>query len=323
VWRVALLSCLVPVLAAAQPTDPVPATVDKPGAVELFEQGRAHLAEGNADAACKKFEQSLLKDPRAVGTLLNLALCNERQGKVASALGLFIEAYDRANEASSPEQRAAAEEHIATLRPLVPFLVLSRASAPLAGEKLLIDDKVVALDEKEVAVDPGTHDVTLTAPGRLPFETQVTAKVSARLKLTLPELAVPGTNVMVRESWRRPYGKFATITGGALVALAAGGLFFAKRRYDSQFDDPDGAGPMLPHCGSGPMTEQGLETCDRTGKSKIDSARTIGTTSAVIGGLGAVTLIAGVYLWISAPDGVIVTPVAGPEGAGLHASGRF
>lgn len=123
--------------------------IDKPAAVELFEQGRADLEAGNTDAACKKFEQSLRKDPRAVGTLLNLALCNERQGEVASALALFIEAYDRANEASSVEQRTAAEEHIATLRPLVPFLVLVRTGAPIAGEKLLIDDKVVALDEKE------------------------------------------------------------------------------------------------------------------------------------------------------------------------------
>jgi tetratricopeptide (TPR) repeat protein len=320
--RLALVLCLVPALALAQPVTDEPAAVDKPAAVELFEQGRVDLAAGNVDAACKKFELSLRKDPRAVGTLLNLALCNERQGKVASALTLFIEAFDRANEQSSVEQRTAAEEHIATLRPQVPFLVLSRTGTALPGEKLLIDDKVVALDEKEVAVDPGTHDVTLTAPGRLPFETQVSAKVSARVKLTLPELAIPKQGV-VRESWRRSYGKFATITGGVLVLAAGGGLLYATRRYDAQFEDPDGAGPKLPHCGSGPKTEAGLETCDRTGKSKVDSARTIGTTSAVVGALGAATLVAGVYLWISAPGAVVVTPVAGPEGAGVSVSGRF
>jgi tetratricopeptide (TPR) repeat protein len=314
----------VPAIAFAQPELGDPASLDKPAAVELFEQGRADLAAGKVDAACKKFEQSLRKDPRAVGTLLNLALCNERQGKVASALALFIEAYDRANESSSVEQRTAAEEHIATLRPQVPFLVLSRTGASLAGEKLLIDDKVVALDEKEVAVDPGTHDVTLTAPGRLPFETQVSAKVGARVKLVLPELAIPKQGVVrVRESWRRSYGKFATITGGVLVVAAGGGLLYATRRYDAQFEDPDGAGPKLPHCGSGPKTEGGLETCDRTGKSKVDSARTIGTTSAVVGALGAATLLAGVYLWISAPGAVVVTPVAGPESAGVSISGRF
>jgi tetratricopeptide (TPR) repeat protein len=317
-----VLCCLVPALARAQPAAEPPAAVDTPAAVELFEQGRADLAAGNVDAACKKFDLSLRKDPRAVGTLLNLALCNERQGKVASALALFIEAYDRANESSSIEQRVAAEEHIATLRPQVPFLVISRAGTALPGEKLLIDDKVVSLDEKELAVDPGTHDVTLTAPGRLPFETQVSAKVSARVKLTLPELAVPRPGV-VRESWRRSYGTFATITGGALVALAGGGILYARHRYDQQFDDPDGAGPKLAHCGSGPTTDDGLETCDRTGKSKVDSARTIGTTSAVIGGLGAATLVVGLYLWISAPSAVVVTPVAGPEGAGVRISGRF
>lgn len=173
-----------------------------------------------------------------------------------------------------------------------------------------------------MAVDPGTHDVTLTAPGRLPFETQVSAKVSARLKLTLSELAVPRSGVVrVRESRRRSYGKFATLTGGGLVVLAGGGIFFAKRRYDAQFDDPDGAGPMLAHCGSGPGNDQG-ETCDRAGKSKVDSARTIGTTSAVIGALGVATLAAGVYLWISAPDDVVVTPV-GARGCRRQRHGRF
>src|SRR5687768_12791848 len=96
---------VAPVYAQEPPAEP---PIDKPAAVKLFEEGRAELQAGRPDAACKKFEQSIRKDPRAVGTLLNLALCNERQGKIASALALFVEAYDRATEAGEAEQRAAA-----------------------------------------------------------------------------------------------------------------------------------------------------------------------------------------------------------------------
>jgi hypothetical protein len=285
------------------------ADVDKPGAAKLFEEGRAELAAGHPDAACKKFEQSLRMDPRAVGTLLNLALCNERQGKVASALALFIEAYDRANEADAVEQRKAAEEHIATLRPQVPMLVLSRAADPPQGAKLVIDDRVIALDEREVPIDPGTHDVTYTAPGRLPFETTLKASVSERVKLALPELQIPKPG-LVRESWRRTYGKPATIGGGALVALSVGGLVFAKHRYNKQFDSG--------HCGGRPQID-GHEVCDEIGKNGVDSARTIGTTASVVGIIGLVTAAAGAYLWFSAPDEVVVTPTAN----GLTVSGRF
>src|SRR5687768_14050398 len=145
---------VAPVYAQEPPAEP---PIDKPAAMKLFDEGRAELEAGRADAACKKFEQSIRKDPRAVGTLLNLALCNERQGKVASALALFIEAYDRANEANQVEQRRAAEEHIATLRTQVPVVAISYAGPHLTGEKLLIDDRVVAQDEREVPLDPGPH----------------------------------------------------------------------------------------------------------------------------------------------------------------------
>jgi hypothetical protein len=316
---VIVASCLVASIAHAQPSSDE--GVDKPAAVALFEEGRVALAAGNADLACKKFEQSLRKDPRAVGTLLNLGLCNERQGKVASALSLFIEAYDRATEAALPEQRRAAEEHITALRPQVPFLVIEHTAQPLAGAKLLVDDQVIALDDKEVPVDPGPHTITFTAPGRMPYETSVSVKVATRTKLRLPELAVPRQG-LVRESWRRTWGRPMTIGGGVLVLAGIGGVVFAKNRYDSQFEDPDGSGPMLPPCGQRPEID-GQQVCDREGKRAVDSARNLSTTASVVGALGLVTFVAGTYLWWSAPDAVVITPTIGHESAGVTLTGRF
>ena len=50
----------------------------------LFLKGKELLASGSVDEACSLFSESLRIDP-ATGTLMNLADCEERQGKFASA----------------------------------------------------------------------------------------------------------------------------------------------------------------------------------------------------------------------------------------------
>src|SRR5689334_6484425 len=53
-------------------------------AERFFEQGRAAMARGNFADACVAFEKSARLDP-AVGTLANLAMCQERLGRTAEA----------------------------------------------------------------------------------------------------------------------------------------------------------------------------------------------------------------------------------------------
>lgn len=53
-------------------------------AQELFDKGRKAFAQGRVDEACKAFEDSMAAEP-ANGTLLNLARCHERQGKLELA----------------------------------------------------------------------------------------------------------------------------------------------------------------------------------------------------------------------------------------------
>src|SRR5262245_31877335 len=54
----------------------------------LFEEGRSALAAGDLDLACARFRESNRLDP-AVGTVLNLADCEEKRGKLATAWTLF------------------------------------------------------------------------------------------------------------------------------------------------------------------------------------------------------------------------------------------
>jgi hypothetical protein len=306
------IACVVARSAAASPE--ATAEVDKPAAVRLFEDGRKLLAEGRADAACTKFEQSIRKDPRAVGTLLNLGLCNERQGKIATALALFIEALDRATEAGQDEQRAAAEEHIIALRPLVPIVAVSYATPPLDGEKLVVDDRVVAREQTELALDPGPHSIVFTAPGRLPHETTLVLKAATRVSLALPALAVPGDQ---RTNPRRLAGKIATIGGGGMLVGAGALALVARSSYRAQF-----AGDM-PRCGVAPPID-GREVCDAQGAAAVADARSLSRTATIIGGVGAVAAAVGITLWLTAPSERAAV-IAGVNGAGasLAIAGRF
>src|SRR5258706_15138092 len=72
--------------ASSPPRDP--ATADA-----LFRQGRQAMEAKNYADACQKFAESQKLDP-AAGTAMNLATCEEKLGKLASAWQHWKEALD-------------------------------------------------------------------------------------------------------------------------------------------------------------------------------------------------------------------------------------
>jgi tetratricopeptide (TPR) repeat protein len=259
----------------------------------LFKEGRQLIDQGKPDEACAKFEQSFQRDRHAIGTLLNLGLCNERQGKLATAVKHYREVVDHAEEQNNPDAKQAAVDRLAVLVPIVPRVQISGELAD--GEKIIVDDELV--QPGEVELDPGEHHVLASAPGYRAFETHVRAELGKHSGLVLPRLD--------HESHRRMYGTIGIAAGGALVATSAVVFAIAKHRYDSAFPD---------HCSHATLV------CDHDGQSTTDSARSLGTAGTVIGAVGVVALAAGLGLYFTAPH---LEAAVVPTTQGVAIAGRF
>jgi len=161
---------------------------DRVLAQSLFEQGKKLMQAGDYNAACPKLEASQRLDP-AGGTLLNVALCHEKQGKTATAWADFKAALGVARRDGRPDRIEAAEQHIAALEPLLPRLTVS-----VAGR---VEGLVVSLDgtalsqaawDTPVPIDPGTHELAARAPGRQPWTEKLEIKASEQKSVAVPLL---------------------------------------------------------------------------------------------------------------------------------------
>src|SRR5687768_5276645 len=109
---VALVGVCTP--ASAQPRDPVAADA-------LFREGREAMKAGDLLIACEKLKESQRLDP-APGTLLNLAECEEKRGRLAIAWEHARRALD--TMAQSDERVAMASARVAALELRLPRLTI-------------------------------------------------------------------------------------------------------------------------------------------------------------------------------------------------------
>ena len=138
-------------------------------AVTLLQQGKELMAAGNLAEACPKLEESYRVDPD-LGTLLNLALCHDQAGKVATAWTELTAAAAEARRTNQPDRASLAERRAAALEPRVARVFVRVGGAvPTPGVEVRVDGALVAPAAlaAPIGLEPGAHSVQVSAKAKL------------------------------------------------------------------------------------------------------------------------------------------------------------
>lgn len=308
-----LVAALLPAGAArAAPQDEAPpAPVDggsSPIATELFSEGRMLLEQGRYAEACPKLAESAKLEAR-VGTLGNVADCEERLGHVARARGYWQQAVNLA-KAQGDARAAHAEQQLARLDVLVPRLKIAMPSAVPTGLVVRVDAVEVgsATLGTLMPLDPGVHAVEASAPGRTAWRAEVRLPASGgNVEVAIPDLPVVAANVapmaasqreasVLVETGPSPLGVVGlAATGVGLVGLGVGTYFAGLAQ--SRTDLSNGLGCVD-------------DRCPPAAASMRESARDAGTMATALLVAGGALAVGGFVTYLLAPSHVERTPVA-------------
>jgi hypothetical protein len=157
------------------------------GAAEAsFTEGVKLMKEGRCEEAVGKFQESERLDP-ASGTLLNLAYCEARLGRVASAWLDYRRAIPLAQQKQRPQHEKIAREQADKLEPDLPRLSVAVAG----GERTILieldgESLPRAMWSVPVPVDPGAHRVKARLESGRDWEKSVTLARAERASVEIP-----------------------------------------------------------------------------------------------------------------------------------------
>jgi hypothetical protein len=314
---------LVSASALAQPTE----------ASKLFEEGRELAKQMKWPEACAKFQASIALDP-APGTKLNMGDCLEKQGKIRAGWLMFEEAardFDRTNDSRAK----FAHDRAASTQAKLATLVIKVAEPTREGLVVKIGDRTAAPAAEIVErVDPGSIQVTVTAPDKPKFSQTVSVSAGKTVVVDVPvtkdkESVVENLNTEPRHDQAEP--EHVTVVEPSArrkrlyVAIALGGIgaaslitsgivgLMARSQYNEAFGDgkcmKTSDGPVCP-------PEQ-LGDVDNAG-TKADVA-----TGFLVGGIALGAAAAVVYFTAPKERSVAVTPVATSSSVGATLQLRF
>lgn len=327
----AVLLSLFALTARAEPT-----ADERAMAEALFREAKALMGKNEIPAACRKLEESQRLDPRD-GTLLNLAVCHEKEGRTASAWVEFQEALAAARSAKRWDRINLAQRHLKALEGKVPHLTVEVSpTANAEGFSLRRDGVELAPPTwgSAVPIDPGEHALEASAPNMKTWSATIQIAESDDKTIVVPALeALPPPPEPDPKPTPKPKPKpppetssrttVAYVVGGAgVLALGVGGYFgFRAMAKSNESDD---------HCRG--------SLCDQTGLDLNDDARGAATISNIAVGLGLVGVGVGTYLLLTDEGfptsasseasakrsrNVLVTPVAGRSEAAMVVRGTW
>lgn len=188
-WLASFLIALPVLAATARPAHAADAAQQQL-AQALFDEGRRLMDEGRFSEACPKLAESQRLDPGG-GTILNLALCHEREGKLATAKAEYEEALRLAVQARRADREALARQRIAALERRIPRLtIVVSAEAASLGLEIELDGRALPREAWGVpmGVDPGARAIEATANGYERWSSSVTLEPEQKETVEVPAL---------------------------------------------------------------------------------------------------------------------------------------
>lgn len=156
----------------------------------LFDDARRLMEGGQYGDACPKLAESQRLDPGG-GTILNLAICHEKEGKLATARNDFDEALAVATKDGRKDRQKIAKDRLAAIAGAIPRVtVVVAPSADIEGLEVKLDGLVLrrAAWGVEATVDPGSHVVEASATGRSPWSSNVQINAGQKKVVPVPTL---------------------------------------------------------------------------------------------------------------------------------------
>ncbi len=292
----------------------------KAAAESLFQRGVELVGQGKFEEACRQFEASQELDS-ALGTMLHLGDCYEREGRTGSAWALFREARSLAGATGQSERERLAGERVSALEPRLSYVVIDVASQE--GLVLRLNGTAIpkASFGEPLPVDPGEQRVEATAQGARPYRVRVfvpagPSQVTFRVPVLERRAArKPVALVAAPESDpgkpQRIGGYVALGLGGAALATSGVLAYLAKATNDESTAE---------------CSEQDENACSAEGVRLRHEARGLAGTATATGIVGGVLAASGFVLVLTAPSSsqeLVLGPAVGNHSGGFEMRGRF
>jgi hypothetical protein len=309
----AFLACVLLLVTAVANAAPSPAEAARADA--LFKEGLRLFEGGQTAKACAKFDESYQIDP-ALGTLQNLALCHEKEGKLAIAYDEFTQLSAKARDAGKTQRADVARDHLAALDTKVARVTLA---FPDGVQVAAVEVDAVARDWRApIALEAGHHVVTAHAEGRPDARVEVDAPPTGGSQTVPVTFALPAPAPAPAAVPQPPAPAPASTSSGGppgvvlwgLAGVGAAGIVvgsvFGVLTLTQKADGDS-------HCTGA--------YCDASGLSSQDSAHTSATVSTVAFAVGLAALAADAVILLTRPHAAAhATGAAGAAPASLAVS---
>ncbi len=325
------LGALAIVLQAhGQPPSTGDGNTDRAAALALFKQGRALMKDENYEQACAKFTASL-KLLDGVGTRFNLAECQEKTGRIASAWVNYVQVASLTGRAGQQDRADKAKARADALEPRLPRLKIT-VTDPVPALQVFRNGALVPAEQWGTAVpaDLGQHLIEAKAPKYEPHSQTIDVQTEAKtVSVTIPLLQLapeppppPPTATTTPTTTGPPpsdadplVGFYVSVAVTGALALATGIVGGLALSTGSDYDDA-------------------IEQRDMPeAQSLLDRGRTLNIATDVL--LGSTALAAGVSVVLffvlpadepSAEDqssAWTIAPLIGPQATGAVGTVRF